>query len=82
MIGYCTTLFSWQYFYYTLTNEGIEYLRDYLHLPATIVPKPLLKQAKPMGTSTSATTEREEKREYKRKDEKDGDWKPEFVFYF
>ena len=81
MIGYCTTLFSWQYFYYTLTNEGIEYLRDYLHLPATIVPKPLLKQAKPMGT-TSATTEREEKREYKRKDEKGGDWKPEFVFYF
>ena len=83
MIGYATTLFSWQYFYYTLTNEGIEYLRDYLHLPLTIVPKPLLKQAKPVGVlPTSRTSENtsENKREYRRKDEKaQGDWKPEFV---
>ena len=36
--GYVKTQFSWQYYYYTLTEEGVEYLRDYLHLPEHIVP--------------------------------------------
>ncbi|KAM0750289.1 40S ribosomal protein S10 [Meredithblackwellia eburnea MCA 4105] len=36
--GYVSTQFSWQYYYYTLTAEGIDYLREYLHLPAEIVP--------------------------------------------
>ena len=36
--GYVATRFSWQYYYYILTSEGIEYLREYLHLPAEIVP--------------------------------------------
>jgi small subunit ribosomal protein S10e len=49
--GYCKTQFSWQYYYYSLTNEGIEYLRNYLHLPSTIVPKPLLKQSTTTSTS-------------------------------
>lgn len=26
--GYVATSFSWQWYYYTLTNEGIEYLRE------------------------------------------------------
>lgn len=26
--GYVKTQFSWQYYYYTLTNEGIDYLRE------------------------------------------------------
>lgn len=30
--------FNWQYYYYYLTNEGIEYLRQYLALPADIIP--------------------------------------------
>eukprot|EP01084_Bolivina_argentea_P176339 305173_1 len=30
--------FAWQWFYYTLTDEGIEYLRDYLHIPAETLP--------------------------------------------
>jgi small subunit ribosomal protein S10e len=46
--GYVKTQFSWQYYYYTLTNEGIEYLRQYLNLPAEIVPRTFLKQAKPL----------------------------------
>ncbi|ORY74305.1 Plectin/S10 domain-domain-containing protein [Leucosporidium creatinivorum] len=37
-MGYLTTQFSWQYYYYVLTPEGIDYLREYLHLPAEIVP--------------------------------------------
>ena len=36
--GYVTEKFSWQWFYWRLTDEGIEYLREYLHLPASIVP--------------------------------------------
>ncbi|KEI42885.1 uncharacterized protein L969DRAFT_84779, partial [Mixia osmundae IAM 14324] len=36
--GYVKTQFSWNYYYYSLTNEGIEYLREYLHLPSEIIP--------------------------------------------
>lgn len=34
-----------QYFYWYLTVEGIEYLREYLHLPEEIVPATLKKSA-------------------------------------
>ncbi|KAG8748116.1 hypothetical protein FRC10_008849 [Ceratobasidium sp. 414] len=37
--GFVKTQFSWQYYYYTLTNEGLDYLREWLHLPAEIVPE-------------------------------------------
>eukprot|EP00456_Euglypha_rotunda_P050865 TRINITY_DN409_c0_g1_i5.p1 TRINITY_DN409_c0_g1~~TRINITY_DN409_c0_g1_i5.p1 ORF type:complete len:192 (+),score=25.12 TRINITY_DN409_c0_g1_i5:97-672(+) len=40
---YVKDLFSWQWHYYTLTNKGMEYLRDFLHagdsVPATLKPK-------------------------------------------
>ncbi|PWZ01341.1 hypothetical protein BCV70DRAFT_158625 [Testicularia cyperi] len=36
--GYVHTQFSWQWYFYTLTDEGVEYLREFLHLPAEIVP--------------------------------------------
>ena len=36
--GYVTTQFSWQHYYYTLTDEGVEYLRDWLYLPSSIEP--------------------------------------------
>ncbi|SPO05767.1 probable 40s ribosomal protein s10-b [Cephalotrichum gorgonifer] len=42
--GYVKTQFSWQYYYYTLTPEGIDYLREWLHLPAEIVPATHIKQ--------------------------------------
>merc|ERR1719370_632937 len=32
--------FAWRHYYWYLTNEGIQYLRDYLHLPSEIVPSP------------------------------------------
>jgi small subunit ribosomal protein S10e len=49
--GYVTERFNWQWYYYYLTTEGIEYLREYLHLPAEIVPATLKKkvQAAPPG---------------------------------
>jgi small subunit ribosomal protein S10e len=36
--GYVKTTFSWQYNYCYLTDEGVEYLRNYLALPAELVP--------------------------------------------
>jgi small subunit ribosomal protein S10e len=38
------TQFSWQHYYYTLTPEGLDYLREWLHLPAEIVPATHIKQ--------------------------------------
>merc|ERR1711924_458556 len=42
-----TERFSWQWYYWYLTNEGIEYLREYLHLPEEIVPATLKKSSRP-----------------------------------
>ncbi|CAJ0901960.1 17362_t:CDS:2 [Entrophospora sp. SA101] len=44
--GYVKTQFSWQYYYYSLTDEGIEFLREYLHLPSEIVPTTFKKQTR------------------------------------
>uniref|UniRef100_A0A2P2HXJ8 40S ribosomal protein S10b n=1 Tax=Hirondellea gigas TaxID=1518452 RepID=A0A2P2HXJ8_9CRUS len=43
--GYVEQNFAWRHYYWRLTNEGIQYLRDYLHLPAEIVPATLKKPA-------------------------------------
>jgi small subunit ribosomal protein S10e len=45
--GYVTERFAWQHYYWYLTNEGIQYLREYLHLPSEIVPATLKKPSKP-----------------------------------
>uniref|UniRef100_A0A6B2LPJ6 Plectin/eS10 N-terminal domain-containing protein n=1 Tax=Arcella intermedia TaxID=1963864 RepID=A0A6B2LPJ6_9EUKA len=37
--------FCWNHYYWYLTNEGIQYLRDYLHIPDTIIPATLKKAA-------------------------------------
>merc|ERR1712151_631141 len=42
--GYVTEIFNWQWYYYALTNEGIDYLREVLHLPAHVFPSTLTKQ--------------------------------------
>merc|ERR1712032_1015577 len=43
--GLVKTQFSWQWYYYTLTDEGIDYLREYLNLPQEIVPATMKKTA-------------------------------------
>ena len=35
---FATEIFSWQWHYYFLTEEGINYLREYLGLPSTVIP--------------------------------------------
>jgi len=44
--------FCWAHHYFYLTDKGIDYLRDYLHLPADIIPATLKKPlaaARPAG---------------------------------
>ncbi|XP_039973200.1 plectin isoform X6 [Xiphias gladius] len=48
--GYVKETFAWRHFYWYLTNEGIVYLRDYLHLPPEIVPASLQRVRKPAST--------------------------------
>jgi small subunit ribosomal protein S10e len=43
--GFVRITFSWQYNYVYLLDEGIEYLREYLALPAEVVPATHKKQA-------------------------------------
>ena len=43
--------FAWRHYYWYLTNEGIQYLRDFLHLPPEIVPATLRKSAKASETA-------------------------------
>uniref|UniRef100_A0A3Q2YK30 Ribosomal protein S10 n=1 Tax=Hippocampus comes TaxID=109280 RepID=A0A3Q2YK30_HIPCM len=45
--GYVKEQFAWRHFYWYLTNEGIQYLRDFLHLPSEIVPATLRRQTRP-----------------------------------
>uniref|UniRef100_A0A8C9SRN4 Plectin b n=1 Tax=Scleropages formosus TaxID=113540 RepID=A0A8C9SRN4_SCLFO len=39
--GFVKETFTWRHYYWYLTNEGVVYLRDYLHLPPEIVPSSL-----------------------------------------
>ncbi|KAL7887170.1 hypothetical protein AOLI_G00048910 [Acnodon oligacanthus] len=48
--GFVRETFAWRHFYWYLTNEGIIYLRDYLHLPSEIVPTPLQRVRRPAAT--------------------------------
>merc|ERR1719499_2727852 len=36
--GFCEEQFCWQHIYWTLTDSGIEYIREYMALPAGVVP--------------------------------------------
>merc|ERR1719383_1656428 len=42
-----TEQFAWRHYYWYLTNEGIQYLRDFLHLPPEIVPATLKRATRP-----------------------------------
>jgi small subunit ribosomal protein S10e len=82
--GYVTEQFSWQYYYFFLNDEGVEYLRQYLHLPAEIVPAtqkkaPATRARQDDGSNTRDIRQSEEYR--RRSDKKEGatgDFKPEF----
>ena len=47
--GLVTVVFNWQWFYWTLTDKGIEYLRSYMSLPEDIVPNSMKQSAKKLA---------------------------------
>lgn len=49
---YVRQTFSWQYYYYYLTDEGIEYLRSYLNLPSSVKPTTLNPPPRPQARSS------------------------------
>mmetsp|Transcript_49151 Transcript_49151/g.138769 ORF Transcript_49151/g.138769 Transcript_49151/m.138769 type:complete len:132 (-) Transcript_49151:245-640(-) len=51
--AYVSEKFNWMWHYYFLTNEGIDYLREVLHLPAQVFPATLTRQ-RPMRPALSA----------------------------
>eukprot|EP01007_Sphenomonas_quadrangularis_P001128 NODE_2028_length_695_cov_788.668731_g1715_i0.p1 GENE.NODE_2028_length_695_cov_788.668731_g1715_i0~~NODE_2028_length_695_cov_788.668731_g1715_i0.p1 ORF type:complete len:159 (+),score=40.68 NODE_2028_length_695_cov_788.668731_g1715_i0:123-599(+) len=50
--GYVKRQFAWRHHYWYLTNEGIEHLREYLHLPPEIVPTTLKKTPRSLQPTT------------------------------
>jgi small subunit ribosomal protein S10e len=44
--GHVKEVHNWHYLYYTLTDTGIAYLRQYLHLPDDVVPDTLQRKAR------------------------------------
>lgn len=47
--NFVTETFNWQHHYYILTNEGIEHLRDVLHLPSHVQPLTHTRKSRPAG---------------------------------
>ena len=74
--GLVRETFSWQYYYYYLTNEGIEYLRSYLHLPDEIVPATLKKASSRPARPAFAGGER--RFDDKKRMGPSGDFNPQF----
>lgn len=60
--GYVTEEFSWQHHYFYLTDEGILFLRNYLHMPETVVPATIAKGVR-RGRDEGTTDIREERKE-------------------
>ncbi|KNC75135.1 hypothetical protein SARC_12333 [Sphaeroforma arctica JP610] len=49
--GYVREQFAWRHYYWYITDEGIQYIRDVLHLPAEIVPATLKRSSRPPQTT-------------------------------
>ncbi|KIY63893.1 hypothetical protein CYLTODRAFT_381602 [Cylindrobasidium torrendii FP15055 ss-10] len=86
--GYVKTQFSWQWYYYTLTPEGVEFLREWLHLPTEIVPATHKKAPRPQRPATvrpgggdgAYRAPRGDRDDYRSKKESaGGDFRPSFA---
>ena len=52
--NYVKETFNWRWFYYVLTPEGIQYLREYLAIPEEVVPATIKKAQKNPITEQSS----------------------------
>ena len=78
---YVSLTFSWQHYYYILTEKGIDFLRRELHLPTSVVPATIAKALK----TPTMLEERSFGRRFGRDDDKkkevgaSSEFKPQFV---
>ncbi|THH21434.1 hypothetical protein EUX98_g8390 [Antrodiella citrinella] len=86
--GLVKTQFSWQWYYYILTPEGVEFLREWLHLPTEIVPathKRAVRPPRPAGVRTGGgdgayRAPRGDRDEYRKKEgAPSGEFRPQFA---
>ena len=56
--GFVKETFSWQWYYWYLTNEGINFLREYLHLAEEVVPSTMKKARLPSRPSSFRGSDR------------------------
>lgn len=88
--GLVKTQFSWQWYYYALTPEGVEYLREFLHLPAEIVPATHKKAVRPPRPATGPRDgayraprgDRGDRDDYRRREKTEGapgEFRPQFA---
>merc|ERR1712091_76622 len=56
--GFVNERFSWNWYYYYLTNEGIDYLQKFLNLPADVVPATLKKTSRPASRPSAVGGDR------------------------
>ena len=84
--GLVKTQFSWQWYYYVATPEGVEYLREWLHLPQEIVPQTYKKQVRPPrpaqpGREGAYRAPRGDRDDYRRREKAEnapGDFRPSY----
>ncbi|KAJ2157001.1 hypothetical protein GGH15_005448, partial [Coemansia sp. RSA 562] len=68
--GFVKTQFSWQYYYYIITDEGLAYLREYLNLPQDVVPSTFKKVVRaPAPSRFGDRPEREDRGGFRRDNE-------------
>ena len=75
--GLVKETFNWNYYYYYLTTEGIDYLRQYLALPADIIPATLKVSANKPAVPTGRPQQEDRRRDGKSFGP-GGDFKPRF----
>jgi small subunit ribosomal protein S10e len=74
--GYVTEEFNWQHHYYYLTDDGILFLRNYLHVPETVIPATLAKAASTAGGRTGGRREEgSSRRQDSTSDYRRGQWR-------
>ncbi|XP_034473217.1 40S ribosomal protein S10b-like [Drosophila innubila] len=56
--GYVSEQAAWRHFYWCLNNDGIEYLRSYLHMPTEVVPTTLQRRMEPVRMSRTTDESR------------------------
>ncbi|OQV19326.1 putative 40S ribosomal protein S10 [Hypsibius exemplaris] len=78
--GYVKEQFAWRHLYWYLTNEGIEFIRDYLNLPEEIVPNTMkpkqraeTQRAKPLARPDYRSDQGGDRDVYRKAAEKKGD---------